>query len=149
MKLVFRETMPPMSGRFKMRMYRRGQLIEQWQDHNLIVSSASNAVTKLISGLGAGKEISSIAFGTSGNIPTPDDTAITNPFIKPILSVSFPAVNEAEFKWHLLASEANGIAIIEFGLLCADGTLYARKIRNKAIPKEPDISLEGEWIIAA
>jgi hypothetical protein len=39
------------------------------------------------------------------------------------------------------------LKIIEFGLLCEDGTLWARKIREEAIPKEADISLEGEWII--
>jgi hypothetical protein len=147
MKINFRDAMPPMRGCFRMRVYKRGKLVEEYQDRNLIVNGARDAVARLISGAGEGKQIARIAFGTSGNIPTPDDTAITNPFIKPILSASYPETGQVEFKWNLQSGEANGKGIIEFGLLCADGTLYARKIRQEAIPKEPDISLEGEWII--
>jgi hypothetical protein len=44
-------------------------------------------------------------------------------------------------------SEANGMAIREFGLLTANGTLFARRIRANPIYKESDISIEGEWII--
>jgi hypothetical protein len=43
--------------------------------------------------------------------------------------------------------EANGKAIMEFGLICTDGTLFARKNRAKAIEKDSDISLEGKWRI--
>jgi hypothetical protein len=146
MKMQFRETMP-MSGCFAMRVFRRGTLIENYRDHNLIVSGAQNAAARLLAGEGAGKHISKIAFGTSGNIPTPDDTEIVSPFIKAISAFSYPATGQVEFKWKLQSNEANGKAIIEFGLLCEDGTLFARKIRQEAIPKEADISLEGEWII--
>jgi hypothetical protein len=130
-----------------MRVYRRGKLIETYRDHNLIVSGAQVAAAHLLAGDGAGKNISKIAFGTSGNIPTPDDTAITNPFSKPVLAFSYPEIGQVQVAWNLLASEANGKAIMEFGLLCADGTLFARKIRQEAIPKEADIALEGEWLI--
>jgi hypothetical protein len=146
MNIRFQDTMP-MRGCFTMRVFRRGKLIEVYRDHNLIVSGAQNAAARLLAGEGEGKRIARIAFGTSGNIPTPDDTEITGPFIKAILAFSYPALGQVEFKWKLLSNEANGKAIIEFGLLCEDGTLFARKIRQKAIPKEPDISLEGEWVI--
>jgi hypothetical protein len=36
---------------------------------------------------------------------------------------------------------------MEFGLLCADGTLFARRTRTKPINKESDISLSGSWTI--
>jgi hypothetical protein len=146
MVIELRETMP-MWGCFKMRIYRRGKLLEVYRDHNLIVNGARAAAARLISGEGAGKQIAKIAFGINGNIATPDDTEITSAFIKNISAVSYPTLGQAEFQWRLLASEANGIKIIEFGLLCEDGTLWARKIRSEAIPKEPDISLEGEWLI--
>jgi hypothetical protein len=146
MKLQFRETLP-MRGCFALRVFRRGKLIEEYRDHNLIVSGAQNAAAHLLAGDGEGKSIKKIAFGTSGNIPTPDDTAIADPFIKPLSAFSYPAPGQVEFKFSLQSNEANGKAILEFGLLCEDDTLFARKIRQEAIPKEPDISLEGEWII--
>jgi hypothetical protein len=146
MKIQIKETLP-MRGCFTMRVYRRGELIERYEDHNLIVSGAQNAAARLLAGAGQGKHISKIAFGTNGNIPTPDDTEITSPFYKPVLSFSFPATGQVEFKWNLLSHEANGKAIKEFGLLCEDLSLFARKVRGEAIPKEADISLEGEWVI--
>jgi hypothetical protein len=94
-----------------------------------------------------GKSIARIAFGTSGDVPTPEDTEITGPFVKPLSGVSFPETGGVEFQWDLLSTEANGKAILEFGLLCADGTLYARRNRATPINKDSDIALEGQWII--
>lgn len=146
MKMVFREAMF-MQGYFIMRVYQRGKLIEVYEDKNLIVNGAKNAAAGLLGGNGSGKQISKIGFGTGGNIPTPDDIELVSPFIRPISSAVYPAVGQVEFRWNLLAQEANGKHIIEFGLFCEDGTLFSRKIREEAIPKDKDISLEGEWII--
>jgi hypothetical protein len=146
MKIQIREVLP-MRGCFIMRVYRRGKLIEVYKDYNLIVNGAKDAAAHLLGGDGNGKHVSKIAFGISGNIPTPDDTEIKSPFVKNVSGVGYPALGQAEFMWKLLAPEANGKLIMEFGLLCEDGTLFARKVREKAIPKESDIALEGEWII--
>lgn len=146
MSIKISEAMP-MRGRFTMRVFKGDKLIERFEDHNLIVNGARRSAASLIAGMGTDKHISKIAFGTSGNIPTPDDTKITDPFIKAITSVVFPSDGVAEFRWRLNANEANGKAIIEFGLLCEDGTLWSRKIREEAIPKDKDMALEGEWQI--
>ncbi|MDR2951690.1 MAG: hypothetical protein LBU82_00450 [Treponema sp.] len=147
MKIKFRETMPPMRGYFNMRVYRKGTLIEEYREKNMIVSGARTAVANHLMGDCAGGHIAKIAFGTSVNVPTPDDTIIANPFTKPLLAASLLTPTQVEFKWNLLKGEANGKKIIEFGLLCENGTLFARKVRSEAIPKEADIYLEGEWII--
>jgi len=147
MKIRFRETMPPMRGCFNMRVFRRGKLIEEYQERNMIVSGARTAVAMHLMGNCEGGHIAKIAFGTGGNVPTPDDSAITSPFIKPLLSASLLTPTQVEFKWSLFKDEANGMKIIEFGLLCENETLFARKVRTEAIPKDSDISLEGEWII--
>jgi len=144
--MQFEETMP-MTGGFRMRVFEKGILIDEYEEKNLIVNGARSAAAQLIAGAGSGKHIAKIAFGTNGNIPTPDDTAITAPFIKNLSGVTYPVLGRAEFSWKLLASEANGKQIIEFGLLCEDGTLWARKVREEAVPKGPDIALEGEWFI--
>jgi hypothetical protein len=101
-----------------MRVYRRGVLIDQWKDHNLIVDGARALVANLIAGSGNGVYINRIVFGTNGNIPVPHDTAITAPFVKTFDLVSFPGANLVMFKWSLAATEANGKEIREFGLLC-------------------------------
>jgi hypothetical protein len=137
----------PTRGDFRMKVYRRGRLVEDYAEHNLIVNSARQAMVKLIAGAGTGKNINRIAFGTSGNIPVVGDTAITSPYIKTVGSIDYPANNKVEFNWSLGIDEANGKEISEFGLLCADGTLFARKSRTKPLNKNSDIAVEGQWII--
>jgi hypothetical protein len=136
-----------MSGEFHLWVYRRGILIEYYEDHNLIVNSARTAMAYLVGGNGTGKSINRIAFGTNGNAPSTTDTAITAAFNKAIISATYPAAGQLEINWNLLVGEANGKAIMEFGLICTDGTLFARKNRAKAIEKDSDISLEGKWRI--
>jgi hypothetical protein len=138
-----------MRGDFRIRVYRHGRLIETYEDHNLIVDGARSAMARLIAGDVDGQSITYIALGTNGATPTPDDTEITEAFIKPVTGFSFPASGRVEFAWNLLANEATGLAIIEFGLVCGDGTLFARKIREKPLPiyKEDDISIDGQWTI--
>jgi hypothetical protein len=136
-----------MRGVFSMRIYRQGRLIERYRDKNLIVDGAREITTQLVSGNGNGRTITQIAFGTNGSTPQGSDTTITNAYTKDIGSISYPAFNEVEFHWNLLTTEANGLDIFEFGLICADGTLYARKVRDRAFPKNSDFALEGEWII--
>jgi hypothetical protein len=148
MKFSFRFKEPaPVRGDFHIRVYWRGKLIEEYEEHNLIVNSARLAMTKLVAGAGTGKNINRIAFGTNGNIPVAGDTAITSPYTKNISSISYPANNKVEFAWSLGTDEANGKAISEFGLLCADGSLFARKSRTKPLNKDSDIAIDGQWII--
>jgi hypothetical protein len=154
MKTEIRET-AAIRGVFRMRIYRRGTLIEDYEDCNLIVDGARVAMTRLLVGTltginpdaGAGKKINRIAFGTNGNIPVPGDTSITSPFTKSFDCISYPAGNQVEFAWSLATIEANGKAISEFGLLCVDGTLFSRKNRGKPINKDSDIAIDGQWVI--
>ena len=134
-------------GHFRMRVYLRGVLIETFEDHNLIVDGARSLVIRLISGNGNGVYVNRIAFGTNGNIPVPNDTEIAAPVIKTVDQVSYPSANQAQFDWSLAKTEGNGKEIREFGLLCTDNTLFARKVRLHPIYKDSDIALEGQWII--
>jgi hypothetical protein len=141
-------------GYLQMRVYQCGRLIEDYQNHNLIVDGAHEIMAKLIvatfTGLPAtdtGKKIDRIAFGINGTDPTPGDTVITSPFIKGFDHITFPAPNQVSFNWSLGTTEANGKAISEFGLLCTDGTLFARRNRVKPINKDSDIAIEGQWVI--
>jgi hypothetical protein len=136
-----------MSGEFRLWVYRRGILVEYYEDHNLIVNGARAAMAYLVGGDTTKRNINRIAFGTNGSSPSTSDTTITAAYTKAIINATYATEGQVEINWNLLVGEANGKSIMEFGLLCADGTLFSRKNRAKAIEKDSDISLEGKWRI--
>ncbi len=144
MKIVERSSL---RGVFRLNVYRNGELIDTYEDNNLIVSAAKVSLAALLSGDGASKIVTKIAFGTNGTAPASSDTAITGAYTKNVVGHSYPATGQVEFSWNLLTGEANGMQIKEFGLISEDGTLFARKVREEAIPKADDISIEGQWLI--
>jgi hypothetical protein len=135
-----------LKGIFEIKVYKKGSLIDTYREDNMIMNIAKEALAKLIGGDGSGKTITKIGFGTNGSGPTPEDTTLTNAYIKNITSKTYPQVNQVRFTWSLATSEANGKSIREFGLICSDNTLFARKTRG-VIEKSDDISLEGSWTI--
>jgi hypothetical protein len=123
-----------------------GALIERVEEANLIVNGAKDQLARLVGGAGANRHITHIGFGVGTSAASPNNTGLTGAYWKPITSVSYPATGQAAFAWSLSTAEANGLAITEFGLRCADGTLFARKARNP-IHKSDDLSLTGTWTI--
>jgi len=134
-------------GSLKVMVFKNGILVDTWEDRNMVLAAGRSAVAALMAGDVAGKAIARIGFGVSVTPPTPEDSALTDPFIKSIDGAGCPTPEQAQFAWSLAGSEANGKTITEFGLFCSDGTLFARKTRA-AIAKEPDISLAGTWTIS-
>ncbi len=136
-------------GTFELRVYNAaGELLEQYVHENLIVSAGKSALALLIGGGDPGydKRVTKISFGTDGTAPSAGDTGITSPFTKAIGSVTYPDSTSVVFNWSLATTEANGKAIQEFGLLCIDNTLFARRTRA-VINKTSDLRLEGTWKI--
>jgi hypothetical protein len=141
-----------MIGVLKYQIYRHAngekKLIENIESNNLIVNRAREQMAHLIAGDSvANRKIAKIAFGTSGTETNLLDESITNAYTKNLDGYTFPAQTRVQFSWSLGVSEANGKAIREFGLVCADNSLFARRTRNTPINKESDISLEGTWTI--
>ena len=134
-------------GTFRIRIYKSGRFLWEETDHNLVVDAARSQLARLVSGDSAGRRIHRIAFGTSGNQAQVGDTEITEPFIKEVDSVDYPSGTQVKFNWTVATGEANGKAIMEFGLLCEDGTLFARYVRQTPLNKDSDFSLEGDWTI--
>lgn len=134
-------------GTFTLETYRRGMLVDRWVDRNLVVDKAKLCMSRLIAGNVANRSITQIAFGISGAAPAPGNTVITGAFTKAIGAPTYPDDASVLFPFTLDATEANGLAIFEFGLLAADGTLFARKVRSAALAKDSDISLAGSWLI--
>jgi hypothetical protein len=123
-----------------------GRLLEQYTDHNLVVTLGRTNLAKLLGGNIAGLPVSKIAVGTGSTTPALTDTALTSPFSKAIDSVDYPDVNSVRFNWTLSTAEANGTTITEFGLLNAADSLFARKVRTPIV-KTSAISLVGNWKI--
>jgi len=138
-------------GKFKLDVFKEKDgvktLIESIEEDNLIVNLARESMAHLLAGDGANRQMKYISFGTNSTTPTVDDTQITNAFTKQIGSVTNQPIGQAIFKWTLTTAEANGLAIMEFGMLTADNKLFCRRTRTTPINKQSDISLEGTWTI--
>jgi hypothetical protein len=136
-----------LSGRFCLEIRdRRGELLDLIDEPNLIVNGAKNQLARLVAGSGANRHITHIGFGVGTAAPAPGNTGLTSAYWKSVGPVEYPADGQVAFSWSLATSEANGLALTEFGLRCADGTLFARKVRNP-IHKSDDLSLTGVWTL--
>jgi hypothetical protein len=136
-----------MRGEFRCRVCKNGKIAEEFGDHNMIVDDARMQMAHLVAEPTDGRRVRFIAFGTNGDAATPDDTAITDPVVKEIGSFEFPENGQVRFNWTLGKTEANGKAIMEFGLICGNGELFARYVRQQPLNKDSDFSLEGDWTI--
>jgi hypothetical protein len=112
----------------------------------MIMSSARDALARLVGGDGTGKTVTRVGVGTNGSGPTPEDAGLTSAYLKNLAGHSYPATGEVAFAFSLELGEANGKSIKEFGLVCGDGSLFARKTRG-AIEKADDIRITGTWTI--
>lgn len=146
MNLTDQQDRPP-SGHFLLHVYQDGELIETFEEKNVIVDLSKQIHAKLLGGSVSGQSVTQIGFGTSGAAASAGNTSLTGSFTKAVDSVTYPAANQVQFNYSLAAGENNGMAILEFGLITAAGTLYARKIRASALNKASDIALSGSWTI--
>lgn len=135
-----------LTGLFHVDVWRAGKIIDTIDEQNLIVNGAKNQLARLIGGDGANRQINRIGFGIGVTAASPNDTTLTGALVKAIGGHSYPATGQVRFDWSLSTAEANGSALTEFGLLCADDTLFARKVRAP-IQKDADLSLTGSWTI--
>ena len=134
-------------GILRLDVFRGAELIESWEEENLIVDGAKTLLSNLLGGTVTGKSVTKIGFGTNGAAPAGGNTALTGAYVKTVDSVTYPTASSVRFNFSLGGSEANGTAIIEFGLLSGDNTLFSRRVRSSAIAKASDISFTGTWTI--
>lgn len=135
-------------GVFSMRVLdKTGKIIDTWRDNNMIVNGARVAMSMLVSeGADTGKVITRFGVGTCQDTATPADTTLSDIYANAIIGHDYPEAGTVRFFWKLGYDEANDKNISEFGLFCADGSLFSRKVRSP-IFKASDISFEGEWSI--
>lgn len=123
---------------------RRGRVVEVWSSQNLVVSAPREQLALALAQGGTVLPLTHVAVGTNGTPPSGTDSAITNPFTKPLLRITRPQPTILECEFVILPDEANGMAIQEFGLLRSDGSLFARRTR-KVIEKDADLEIDGFW----
>ncbi len=145
--MQLRDTHGPSKGIFRLNVFVRGELVDEYEETNLLVDQGRSNVTRLLGGDGANLQITQIGFGTSGIVPAAGNTALTNQFLKTLTSHSYPTATSVQFNFDLATTDANGLMIMEFGLITASGTLHARKVRSAALAKASDMSLSGSWAL--
>lgn len=139
--------MRPPHGDLFYEVRQAGRVIEVVRERNLIVNNAKTIHAKLVGGSFANQNVTQFGVGTNGNAAAGTDSALAGAFLKAVDGVTFPNAGQVQFAFSLASTEANGIAILEFGLLTANNTLYARRVRSTALNKASDISLTGTWTI--
>lgn len=133
-------------GILSLQIYRNGVLLEE-EGENIVVDLSKQQLARLIAGDVTNRSIAKIGFGTSGSAASAGNTALTSAYVKAIGSVTYPATNSVQFAFTLGTGEANGMAIMEFGLLTGGDVLFARKVRAGALYKDSELSLSGTWRI--
>jgi len=134
------------SGRLTINIFKGDKLVEVFDENNLIVDGSKQIHARTLGG-DASRSVTQFGVGTNGSAPASGNTTLTGSFVKAIDAVSYPASNQVKFDFSLSSAEANGIAILEFGLLTTGGSLYARRVRSSALNKASDISISGNWTI--
>ncbi len=117
----------PLRGVFTMRVKDRdGNIVEEYEDHNMIVNGAKLLMAQLVSDYGKANynRIKYIGFGTGTTAADPSDTDLQQRAVtKPIDGFEFPEGTDdrVQFNWSLDYEEGNGTSdegmdIQEFGL---------------------------------
>jgi hypothetical protein len=140
------EEKPKVTGKLELKIYDNGQLIESFEEKNLVVYNGSVCMAKLLSGVTTNAYPTKIGIGTNGNDPVVGDTTLVSGFTKALACSSFPFPNKCQFTFSILESEAVGKQVREFALLTANNTMFARRNRV-VIEKTNTIRLEGTWTI--
>ena len=132
-------------GEFHVSVRRRGKVIDEFGDHNLVVNSGRVRLAELAAGK-SDRYITQIGIGSGSSAEQEDDTALEEQQLYP-LSASSVDGRDARFDFIIGENDANGLAIREFGLFCSDGTMFTHRVRRGVIEKESDIELHGYWIL--
>ena len=135
------------TGLFLLKTFLRGELVDVYEDKNLVVDNYKLIHSKLLGGQAGA--VTQFGVGTSATAPAAGNTALTNQFLKALDSApTYPTTSSVSFAFSLASGEANGLAISEFGLFTAAGLLYARKTRPSPLNKDTDLSFTGAWVIS-
>ena len=143
--MVFQDSTKPCRGDFHLAVYKDGKIIDRIDDHNLVVDAGRIRLAELAAGKSSAC-ITKIGVGSGSTAEAADDTELEGQQLFPLTSASVDG-RDARFDFLIDSSQANGLKIHEFGLFCADGTMFSHRVRTGLIEKEDDIQIKGYWIL--
>lgn len=143
--MVFQDSTKPCRGDFHLAVYKGGEIIGRVDDHNLVVDAGRIRLAELAAGK-SGSCITKIGVGSGSTAEAADDTELEGQQLFPLTSATVDG-RDARFDFLIDNSQANGLKIHEFGLFCADGTMFSHRVRTGLIEKEDDIQIKGYWIL--
>jgi len=141
-----------------------GKEIFAFDDHNMIMTATKETLAHLVGGDVMGKSVSHVALGNKSTTPSPDNNSIGGiltdnlvsgqnlsagvicAYLKSIANHTYPQPGRIMFSWELDYGEANGLVINEYGLVCSDLTMFARKTRG-TVTKDNGMHIAGQWTI--
>lgn len=156
MGLKFHDIPEKCRGEFALKVYRKGQLVKNVADHNLVVNSGRTRLAQLAAGK-SGAHIAYIGVGSGSEKEKGIDTGLTEQQLFAITNASVTGM-DARFDFTIGETQANGLSIREFGLFCTDKTLFSHRVRiyvNEetheekvlTIDKDSDIKIVGYWVL--
>lgn len=143
--MVFQDSTKPCRGDFHLAVYKDGEIIDHIDDHNLVVDAGRIRLAELAAGKSSAC-ITKIGVGSGNAQEAATDTELVEQQLFPLTSASVDG-RDARFDFLIDNSQANGLKIHEFGLFCADGTMFSHRVRTGLIEKEDDIQIKGYWIL--
>ena len=143
--MVFQDSTKPCRGDFHLAVYKGGEIIDLVDDHNLVVDAGRIRLAELAAGKSSAC-ITKIGVGSGSTAEAADDTELDGQQLFPLTSATVDG-RDARFDFLIDNSQANGLKIHEFGLFCADGTMFSHRVRTGLIEKEDDIQIKGYWIL--
>lgn len=132
-------------GEFHLSILKDGKEIGRVDDHNLVVEAGRVRLANLAAGLSSAY-ITQIGVGEGSAMELDTDTSLTNQALFPLNKASVTD-RDARFDFSIDNTQANGLKIHEFGLFCADGTMFSHRVRKGVIEKAEDIQIRGYWIL--
>ena len=155
---MFREQLKDLSGQLHFEVRRAGKLYKCETIKNLIVTTGRNNLAKLLGG-STGMHVTHIGIGTGSDAAVSTDTALTN-VVKVAVSetrvgtnlmapdkTTFDDLKIVQFHFRIGLDIGVGMSIAEYGLFCADNTLFSRIVRASAFTKTAIDAIEGYWQI--
>nr|DAY82555.1 MAG TPA: tail-collar fiber protein [Caudoviricetes sp.] len=139
------DTAQSCKGEFRIDVFRNGERVTTFADHNLVVEAGRVRLAELAAGVSTAC-ITQIGVGEGDTTEADTDTELTNQALFPLDKASVIG-RDARFDFSIDNTQGNGLKIHEFGLFCADGTMFSHRVRSGVIEKAEDISIKGYWIL--
>ena len=144
--LQFQDTVEPCKGEFHIDVLKNGRIVKTISDHNMVVDVGRIRLAELAAGTKANQHITQIGLGSGSETEDASDISLTNQTLLPLSGVTVTG-RDVRFDFFVDTDQANGLQVLEFGLFCADNTMFSHRVRSGVIEKENDIQLKGYWIL--